>query len=69
MKKLIEHTCDLLPELAKMHLCILKQLHFQKRIIEQKLVLDTTKDISLDLSGIFIKNVAEMCAKLFVVWR
>jgi len=52
-----------------MHSCIPKQLLFQKKNDRAKnIVLETLKHVSLDTTGTFIKVVAEMCAKLFVVW-
>jgi len=69
MKKLINKTCELLPELAKDAFMFSQQASVgekDRRALD--IVKQCTSEISLDTSGTFIKKVAEMCAKLFVVW-
>jgi hypothetical protein len=69
MQKLIQHTCDLLPELAKDAFMYSQSASLEEKDKRAKqVVLDTSAIVSLDMSGEFIKAVAEMCAKLFVVW-
>jgi hypothetical protein len=69
MEKLIEHTSELLPELAKDAFMYSQTASLIEKDNRAKdIVIHTTKDISLDMSGEFIKKVAGMCAKLFVVW-
>jgi hypothetical protein len=69
MEKLIQHTCDLLPELAKDAFMYSQTASItDKNLRAKQIVIDTLKNVSLDTSGSFIKVVAEMCAKLFVVW-
>jgi len=69
MQKLIQHTCDLLPELAKDAFMFSQTASIAEKDSRAKaIVLDTLKYVTLDTSGSFIKVVAEMCAKLFVVW-
>lgn len=69
MKKLINHTCELLPELAKdafMYSQIASMTEKDRRAKE--IVIEYTKEITIDAKGSFIKKIAEMCAKLFVIW-
>lgn len=69
MKKLIEDTCDLLPELAKDAFMYSQTASIAEKDRRAKnIVKKHTQQISLDSSGAFIKKVAEMCAKLFVIW-
>ncbi|KAG2393076.1 hypothetical protein C9374_009653 [Naegleria lovaniensis] len=69
MKKLINHTCELLPELARdafMYSQIASMAEKDRRAKE--IVIEYTKEITIDAKGTFIKKIAEMCAKLFVIW-
>jgi len=69
LKKLINQTCELLPELAKdafMFSQTASVSEKDKRALE--VVKSFTNEITLDAKGGFIKKVAEMCAKLFVIW-
>jgi len=69
MKKLVQHTVHLLPELAKDAFMFSQTASISEKDRRAKnIVKDTAKDISLDASGAFIQRVAEMCAKLFVIW-
>jgi len=69
MKKLVKHTCDLLPELAKDAFMFSQSASLdEKNARSKQIVIKTSKGVALDTSGTFIKSVAEMCAKLFVIW-
>lgn len=62
MKKLIQHTVTLLPELAKDAFMYSQTASLSEKDKRAKnIVKDCTKDISLDSSGAFIKKVAELC--------
>lgn len=69
LKKLINHTCELLPELAKdafMFSQTASVSEKDRRALE--IIKSFAHDMTLDAKGTFIKKVAEMCAKLFVIW-
>lgn len=69
MQELIQHTCELLPELAKDAFMYSQTASITEKDNRAKqIVVKTCKEVTLDTSGGFIKKVAEMCAKLFVVW-
>jgi predicted GTPase len=69
MKKLINHTCELLPELAKDAFMYSQTASVAEKDRRAKaIVKQFCQDVTLDSSGEFIKKIAEMCAKLFVIW-
>mmetsp|Transcript_409 Transcript_409/g.750 ORF Transcript_409/g.750 Transcript_409/m.750 type:complete len:487 (+) Transcript_409:56-1516(+) len=69
LEKLIEHTCDLLPEFARDAF-----MYAQKTSIEEKhkrakgIVLQSAEHVQMDTQGAFMKTISSMCAKLFVLW-
>lgn len=69
MDELIKHTCDLLPDLAKDAFMYSQTASLSEKDKRSKeIVLETCHQVSLDMKGEFIKKVAEMCAKLFIIW-
>jgi predicted GTPase len=69
MTKLIQHTCDLLPELAKDAFMYSQTASLEEKDKRAKqIVLDIAAVVTLDMGGEFIKGVAEMCSKLFICW-
>lgn len=69
MKKLINHTCDILPELAKDAFMYSQTASVAEKDRRAKaIVKQFCQQITLDSGGEFIKKIAEMCAKLFIIW-
>ncbi|KAL0486510.1 GTP binding protein [Acrasis kona] len=69
MKKLINHTCELLPELAKDAFMYSQTASVAEKDRRAKgIVKQFCQEVSLDSGGDFIKKIAEMCAKLFIIW-
>lgn len=69
LKSLIKQTCELLPELAKDAFMFSQTASVGEKDKRSKyIVKQMSHGMSMDASGSFIKKVAEMCAKLFVIW-
>jgi len=66
---LIQKTCELLPELVKDAFMFSQTASLQEKDLRAKsVVLETARNVSLDMSGDFLLKVSEMCAKLFICW-
>lgn len=69
LPKIVSHTVELLPDLAKDAFTFAQNASLTEKDDRAKeVVKNVTKHISLDAKGNFIAKMAEMCARLFVIW-
>jgi hypothetical protein len=69
LEPIVKHTVLSLPELAKDAFMYSQTASIKEKDLRAKQnVISVTKNISMDVSGDFIKKLAMMCAKLFVIW-
>lgn len=69
LDQIIQHTVSILPELAKDAFLYSQTASITEKDKRAKSVVKTLiKNLNMDLKGNFIKKIAEMCAKLLVIW-